>query len=804
MKVFPWFTSQGFNHQLMSKPLSSRHPLRASLGATILVMGVFSILMVFVAGEVYRGLIVDNRQAAIVDRVEIESSRVIGQLKRNAEQLGLTVQGGKEFRRVFKALDVGALRNSLKDHFYQYFVTAEVLRLVELSVFDKNMNPVVSAAGRGGQPVAGGFCAQTMTRVIQRQGADRLKVHSELCYDAGAPYLMLVVPVGAFRPIGFLRVITDPSFNLISMEQSLDMPVRLENLSGQILYSSDAWQDSAPDEALVTAEYLLRTSDGNPAMKIWVQRDMRAFFDHLAQTRLWIMGIVAIATLLTVLAAFGILQRVVFKPLQHLTSELRRVGHCWEAAQQLDSSAISGLDNVSEFAELRELYETLGEMALTDSLTSLPNRLAFERELDVVLTDARTQSAHHALAFMDLDQFKVVNDTCGHAAGDELLRQLAVVMNNEIRGADMLARFGGDEFGLLLRNCHIEQAYKIADQIRSRVEEFRFIWEDKSFAVGVSVGLLPIAASGLTSSGLFSLADAACYTAKDQGRNRIHVLRPEDMNNPENTNHMQWVARITRAIDEDGFCLFAQPIVQVGKLDRPVEHYEMLIRMRAEDGEMIPPMAFIPAAERYGIMPSIDRWTVRAATNWVAQRSREGKPQCICSINLSALSICDQRFLTFVINLLDESGVDPHNICFEITETAAMANMAHAIRFLSVLKSMGCRFSLDDFGIGLASFSYLKQLKVDFLKIDGVFIRDVATDAVDFAMVESINHVGHVLGFKTIAECVSDQEILDKLTEIGVDYVQGAVAGMPVSVADIDESVPRPRLDVIEGGQNPS
>jgi EAL domain-containing protein (putative c-di-GMP-specific phosphodiesterase class I) len=352
------------------------------------------------------------------------------------------------------------------------------------------------------------------------------------------------------------------------------------------------------------------------------------------------------------------------------------------------------------------------------------------------------------------------------------LTQLGILLNHKVRNADTLARLGGDEFGVLLEGCDIWRGEQIAESLRQTISDFRFVWEDKIFQVGVSIGLVEITESSENSAAVMSAADAACYEAKDEGRNRIQVFQGGNKG-AERYGEMQWIARIHKAIEDNRLLLYRQNIAAVAGVDS-VAHAEILLRMQDEKGAVIPPMAFIPAAERYNVMAMLDRWVVTNTLEWlVANPLTSSNHLQFFSINLSGPSLADKNFLQYIVDEFDRTGVSPERICFEITETSAIANIGRAKDFISVLKKRGCCFALDDFGSGMSSYSYLKNLDVDYLKIDGAFVKDMAQDPVDFAMVESINRIGHVMGIKIIAEFVENETILEKLRQIGVDYAQG-------------------------------
>ena len=439
---------------------------------------------------------------------------------------------------------------------------------------------------------------------------------------------------------------------------------------------------------------------------------------------------------------------------------------------ELSGDVVGAVVVFRDVTQERVLAQELAWQASHDPLTGLINRHEFERRLAMLADSARMKQERHTLLYVDLDQFKLVNDTCGHIAGDELLRQLATMLLTKIRSMDTLARLGGDEFGVLLPGCNTVQGTAIAEKLRQEISEFRFIWEDKTFAVGASVGLVEVTADSGSLAALLSAADTACYMAKDRGRNRIVVHQPHDADVRRRHGEIEWVNKLTRAFEENRFHLYFQEIHAL-PLAGVCAHREILLRMVDEQGQVIPPMAFIPAAERYTLMPTIDRWVVRNVLAWMRANRESLLPSSTFSINLSGQSLADDALADFVLDQLRITGVPSHHICFEITETAAIANLSRAMRLMNILREAGCRFSLDDFGSGMSSFAYLKNLPVDSIKIDGAFVRDMVNDPMDFAMVEAITRIGHVMGLSTIAEYVENDEIVRRLTELGVDFAQG-------------------------------
>jgi diguanylate cyclase (GGDEF)-like protein/PAS domain S-box-containing protein len=424
-----------------------------------------------------------------------------------------------------------------------------------------------------------------------------------------------------------------------------------------------------------------------------------------------------------------------------------------------------------------ELSEQLSYQASHDALTGLVNRREFERRAERLLTTIRQDNTEHALCYMDLDQFKVVNDTCGHTAGDEMMRQIATILQGAVRKSDTLARLGGDEFGVLMEHCSSDQAHRVASTLQKAIQDYQFSWEGQSFKVGVSMGLVVITEAIPNLTELLKQADAACYMAKDMGRNRIHVYHEEDASLAQRHGEMQWVTRIYRALEEDRFCLYAQTIAPLDNHDD--KHYELLIRMINEDGQLIPPGAFLPAAERYNLIDRLDAWVIEKAFTLLAANPIFLNQIHFVSINLSGQSLTKAEFLDFIITQLNAFEIEGEKICFEVTETAAISNLSTASKFISTLKGLGCQFALDDFGSGLSSFGYLKNLPVDYLKIDGMFVKDIVDDPIDHAMVKSINEIGQVMGMQTIAEFVENDEIKGMLREMGVNYAQGYGIGKP-------------------------
>jgi diguanylate cyclase (GGDEF)-like protein/PAS domain S-box-containing protein len=434
-----------------------------------------------------------------------------------------------------------------------------------------------------------------------------------------------------------------------------------------------------------------------------------------------------------------------------------------------------------DVSEARELNRRLSYHASHDILTGLVNRREFELRLERALKSARARETSYALLYLDLDQFKIVNDSCGHSAGDALLGQLGALLKAKIRWRDTLARLGGDEFGVLLESCNLDEAIETAESLRTAISGFTFKWDERPFTLTVSIGVVPITADSKDVATLLTDVDSACAHAKDAGRNRSHSFQENDINLARRREEMKWAARITNALQENRFELYRQTILPLREAEEGA-HYEILLRMRDEEGGVISPALFIEAAERYDKTPEIDRWVIRNTFRWLVSEAARRERLALCSINVSGKSVGDEKFLPFVTDQFQMSGLDATRICFEITETAAIASYSQANRFINALKDLGCKFALDDFGTGLSSFSYLKHFPVDFLKIDGSFVKEILHDPIDREMVRSIAQIGRLTGKQTIAEFAENEEIITMLRGMDIDYAQGYGVSEPKRV----------------------
>jgi diguanylate cyclase (GGDEF)-like protein/PAS domain S-box-containing protein len=447
-----------------------------------------------------------------------------------------------------------------------------------------------------------------------------------------------------------------------------------------------------------------------------------------------------------------------------------------------EGAAIGAVIVFGDVTKERRLKRALSYQASHDALTGLINRREFDTRLETAVTAAQRGEGEYVLLYVDLDQFKVVNDTCGHSAGDRLLRDITSLLQTRVRASDTIARLGGDEFGLLLERCSLEQAERVADSIRQSIHGYRFLWGANSLSVGASIGVVRIARETTSAASVLSAADIACYAAKDGGRNRVQVYEKD--HGTSRHREMQWVGRIARAVEDGRLDLYAQRIVGISAKTGDTPFYELMVRLRDEDGSLVPPDEFIPAAERYNVMVMVDRWVVNRAIELLEACIAQGRRVPLVAVNLSGTSINDEDFLEYVMSRLRDERV-ARALCFEITETAAVASLSKATFFMRELKARGCRFSLDDFGSGVSSFVYLKTLPVDFLKIAGNFAAAVASDVVDRTMVEAIAKIGAAMQVATIAEKVESAEVLQVLKQIGVDYIQGFHLAEPCAIEEL-------------------
>jgi len=436
--------------------------------------------------------------------------------------------------------------------------------------------------------------------------------------------------------------------------------------------------------------------------------------------------------------------------------------------------------------EIKERTKELQHLAVHDTITGLYNRYEFEKRLSFALKYSSKAAGDSIMCYVDLDQFKIVNDTSGHTAGDELLKQVSLILEKGVDKKDIVARLGGDEFGILFLGKSLAEVQKMAQKILRAIKEYRFAYDGKIFVIGASMGMVPIERECCSLVDIISAADAACYQAKEKGRNCIHIASRDDKKIQERRGEMQWLAKLTQALEEGMFCLYVQPIISLMHESQAIKHYEVLIRLEDNDGKIISPMAFIPPAERYGMMQRIDRWVIEEVFREYTRLHEKSGQLYSFSVNLSGISLNDESLSAFIERLFERYNVPYQSICFEVTETAAVSNLSVALKFINKMRALGCKFSLDDFGSGLSSFSYLQNLPVDYLKIDGAFVCDIDVNEVNRAMVKSINEISHIMGMKTICEFVENEEVERILQKMDVDFAQGYFYAEPFAIETLE------------------
>ncbi|HEY7889948.1 MAG TPA: EAL domain-containing protein [Steroidobacteraceae bacterium] len=610
-----------------------------------------------------------------------------------------------------------------------------------------------------GEPAAERYEVEVLGRAGQ---VSRLEINSaRVDYDGGSALLVTGVEILPTQTVEALRVKTegDSTAYLLALD-ALAEAVIATDIQGRITYLNPA------------AERLAATTAGDAAGKtleevvgLVDETDRRLLSDPVRQA-------LASGAHVTLGRRALLISRA---DASERSIELSATPMRTAAGEQV--GAVVLLHDVSE---QRGLARQMSYQATHDALTGLVNRREFERRLEEAIEGGHRGDGQHVLCYLDLDHFKVVNDTSGHLAGDSMLREVAKLLRDAVRDSDTVGRLGGDEFGMLLAGCPLEKARQIADDVCRAVGDHRFVWRDRIFNIGVSVGLVEISRESGTLEELLTAADSACYVAKKQGSGRVAVYSARDEAIARHTGEIQWLQKLQSALKESRFQLFHQPIVPAYGSDGGGPAMEVLVRLQDEDGHQIPPVEFVRAAERYRLMGLVDRWVVQTALAALGRGAIAIAGNRCVAINISGQTLADSQFLEFVVECLDSTGVPPSQVCFEISETAVVANLDHARRFVGVLHGMGCQFALDDFGSGVGSFSNLKSLPMDYLKIDGSFIRNLARDSVNQAMVAAMIKLARTLNFKVIAEQVEDSAALEAARRMGVDFLQGYAIARPL------------------------
>lgn len=613
------------------------------------------------------------------------------------------------------------------------------------------------------------------TELQGKQYIERLLKASQLGRE---PYLSLMIADASNRPIASLGA----SFNIqetLPQQDTVVMQQNTHDITMVKVFSTE------PKHSLLGY--------------VFVAIDKASLIEDHRQAFIKNVGYITLALMLCSILVSWV-SRSISQPIRDMTAALKRfmigsqqVSHGKNTLPEIKSlqSTINQISREMQHVEadmrhrIQDAQAQLRYQARHDALTGLVNRQELERRLQQALQDVKLHRANHVFCYMDLDQFRVINDTCGHLAGDEMLRQISMILSQRIRAEDTFARLGGDEFGLLLSYCQVEKAIEIAAQLRQMVETFRFMHEGRLFQTGISIGIVEITSDLKDVGQITRHADAACYVAKDNGRNQIHLFHPEDDVLLKRHVEMEWVLRINEAIEHNEFVLYCQGIFPLQNKELP-PFYEILIRKRDEHGGIIPPAEFLPSAERYHLMTKIDRWVIQHAFMALQPlfRMQSSINPFIVSINLSGMSLGDAQLLPYIQNCFETYEIPPTHVCFEVTETSAIINIDNTIKLILELQKLGTRFMLDDFGSGMSSFSYLKHLPVNFLKMDGAYVKDITSSKVDLAMAKAIQSVAQSMEIQTIAEYVEDEATLDCLKEMGVAYAQGFYLNRPLPLSE--------------------
>lgn len=613
------------------------------------------------------------------------------------------------------------------------------------------------------------------TELQGKQYIERLLKASQLGRE---PYLSLMIADASNRPIANLGA----SFNIqetLPQQDTVVMQQNTHDITMVKVFSTE------PKHSLLGY--------------VFVAIDKASLIEDHRQAFIKNVGYITLALMLCSILVSWV-SRSISQPIRDMTAALKRfmigsqqVNHGKNTLPEIKSlqSTINQISREMQHVEadmrhrIQDAQAQLRYQARHDALTGLVNRQELERRLQQALQDVKLHRANHVFCYMDLDQFRVINDTCGHLAGDEMLRQISMILSQRIRAEDTFARLGGDEFGLLLSYCQVEKAIEIAAQLRQMVETFRFMHEGRLFQTGISIGIVEITSDLKDVGQITRHADAACYVAKDNGRNQIHLFHPEDDVLLKRHVEMEWVIRINEAIEHNEFVLYCQGIFPLQNKELP-PFYEILIRKRDEHGGIIPPAEFLPSAERYHLMTKIDRWVIQHAFMALQPlfRMQSSIKPFIVSINLSGMSLGDAQLLPYIQNCFETYEIPPTHVCFEVTETSAIINIDNTIKLILELQKLGTRFMLDDFGSGMSSFSYLKHLPVNFLKMDGAYVKDITSSKVDLAMAKAIQSVAQSMEIQTIAEYVEDEATLDCLKEMGVAYAQGFYLNRPLPLSE--------------------
>lgn len=773
--------------------------IRTIMGFVVGLMGLIGLALAISSGEIHNRLAFENQRASMIELVRIKSDSVLDALKNTSRDLGLTLQRSKEFRHALNNKNYTSLTQQLDNQFHQYFVTAEVIRLEKLVLFDPQFKRITESTEGGNLPHNTVICPSLLKQAQQRSGAQRFRVISDLCLVAGQPYHSVIVPVGGLKLRGYLEIVTEPSINLGSIENSLGMPVKITSMNRSTLFISDEWQESDINKNSLVAMYTLKADTTEEILRVNVKHNIKPLKESIQQTRLLVIFIAGIITILAALISFMVLRKTSLNPLHELTHQVRKLHG--DRRKLCEKVSVGGTREVRDLAssfnamtgELDTLYQTLEKMAFTDPLTQLPNRNRFHERLEEGVNNSTGESAHFALLLMDLNRFKIVNDTLGHHVGDLLLQQVGIRLQHSLRDTDLLsrvdsgsrdiynnehmvARLGGDEFSAILPKACSKDAITIVAQKLIEAMQPAFTVDGNKLVIGISIGIALYPDHGTDMHTLMRRADVAMYHAKKLGQGYAFY---ESQQRDYNLLHLNLEHDLRTAIREDQFVVHYQPMVSMQS--RTLDSAEALLYWQHPERGLLTPDEFIPLAEQTGHITELTTMVINQALADCAEWQRQGI-SCAVSVNLSPLNMHDNNIVDLISESLKEWQLPADKLILELTESAVMWDPQAALESLNQLDAMGIKLSIDDFGTGYSSLTMLKKMPVDHIKIDRSFVKDLLTNQSDEAIVMSTIVLAQHMGLSVIAEGVEDLEVWNRLKNSGCDIAQGYMISKPLNV----------------------
>lgn len=767
----------------------SRLSMRTSLLLPIILLGILGMVFALATGALYRELALDNQRTALTNLISLKVMDLLNGLVEKSHELGADLHREQAFRKAFDEHNQVNVTSLLNNQFHRFYQTANIIKLEKLYAFDADYKLTAeSSEGSTNIGKAGVICDKLMQHASQRQGADHLKILSELCFSGSRTYLAVMVPIGGLRPIGYIVVVTDPAHSLIPLGTALGMPLSLTQPGGVNDYRSADWPTPGALDKVLLADYMLKTTDNNNALTITMAADLGPLSAKLHEARNIVLFIAGMVTLLAVFSALLVMQKTALNPLgilmRHIQSVIKDRSHLGEPVSISGNIEISEL--ASDFntltAELKNLYEKLGTMAFSDPLTNLPNRALFNDRANQAIKISDRQQTCFALFMMDLDRFKQVNDTLGHTVGDKLLQQVAERLLKALRRTDTiirvcdetLARFGGDEFAALLPLIgNADYASLAAKRILHEMQQ-PFMIESHSLNVGISIGIAIYPDNGKDADTLIRQADVAMYQAKKDQRGFAFYDSEQDRHS---VFQLTLESELRAALEQNKLQLYFQPKIDLATGN--ICSAEALLRWIHPERGFIPPDEFIPIAEQSGLIEPLTRWVLDKALEQCTLWHTSGYPISV-AVNLSARSLHNSNITQDVEQALAKWKFPARHLVLELTESAVMADPVQAMGILTLLNNKGVLLSVDDFGTGYSSLAYLKKLPVDEIKIDKSFVMDMIVDSNDSAIVRSIIDLAHNMSLKVVAEGVESNEIMQHLTSLGCDIAQGYYFSRPL------------------------